>query len=176
MPCARFDHDLEHARTTLLQDGHVAPLFAVSTATEVVPLLADFRTEDSKRASLMAARLLCIAEDAWMAMQRLEAWIVVGQPEDGVPPSQSERRKEVVLVSLAGRVGGRVTRLSSVREILRGADGRPTGLAELDLPGQQGGGDLGGMAYEILPPVAPTPEQRSMARAALERLGAPGAV
>ena len=78
---------------------------------------------------------------------------------------------DVVLVALAGRVGGRVTRLSSVREILRGADGQPTDLAELGLPGQQADDDLEGMVFDIMPPSAPTPEQRLTAWAALERLG-----
>lgn len=85
-------------------------------ATNILPVVTDLADEASRHASLMAARMLSIAEDAWMAMQRFEAWIVVGQSADGMAPSHSERHKEGVLVSLARRVGGRLTRLSSVSQ------------------------------------------------------------
>ena len=53
-PCmlgARFDYDLGHVRSTLLQDGQVAPLLAASPATDVAPQLADFRAEGYNRSS-----------------------------------------------------------------------------------------------------------------------------
>ncbi len=171
---ARFDHDVRHAEATLLQDGYLAPMFAVTTGDgRLLPVMADFGSPEAKQACVNAVRLLCVAEDAVMAMHWAEAWLVVGELAPGVSPGQSDRRVEAVLVSINGRIGRDVKSLSSVREILRGPDGRATGLRPLALPGGKKGSqvDLGGPMSELLPPRLPTREQRLVAHAALERMG-----
>lgn len=167
----RFAHDVRHAEDTLVGEGGIAPLFILTTDRGIVPLVPAFGSQELKDASLTAARLLCIAEDPMMVMHRCEAWLVVGDLSEGVRPSQSDRRAEVVIVMLAGRVGGRVRKLSSVREIVRGPDGMPTGLADVRLPGGPGAADLGGPMSDILPERQPTAEQRRVARFGLEKLG-----
>lgn len=171
---ARFDHDVRHAESVLLQDGQLAPMFAVTSGNgRLLPVMADFGSPEAKQACVTAVRLLCVAEDAVMAVHMTEAWLVVGDLALGVSPGQSDRRVEAVLVSINGRVGQGVKCLSSVREILRGADGKPTGLRPLALPGgtRRSQVDLGGPMSELLPPRLPTREQRLVARAALERMG-----
>ena len=171
---ARFDHDVRHAEAALIQDGCLAPMFAVTTGDgRLLPVMADFGTPKAKQACITAVRLLCIAEDAVMATHMAEAWLVVGELVPGVSPGQSDRRVEAVLVSVNGRVGREVKCLSSVREILRGIDGRPSGLRPLALPGKKKGSqvDLGGPMSELLPPQLPTREQRLIAQVALERMG-----
>ncbi len=171
-----FSHDVRHAESVLLQDGHLAPMFAATSGDgRLLPVMADFGSPEAKEACITAVRLLCIAKDAMMAVHMAEAWLVVGDLAPGVSPGQSDRRVEAVLVSIDGRIGGGVKRLSSVREILRGADGRPTGLHPLTLPGgtRRSQVDLGGPMSELLPPRLPTRERRLVARVALERMEVP---
>ena len=99
--------------------------------------------------------------------------MVVGQPTPDVSPSESERRIEAVAVVVQGRVEGEVVSLSSVRGIVRGDDGHPTGLRPLDLPntGKEGLAGLEGPMAELLPPTKPNEVQQVVARAALVRMG-----
>lgn len=171
---ARFDHDVRHAEATLLQDGYLAPMFAVTTGDgRLLPVMADFGSPEAKQALRQCGPPALRRGGRGMAMHWAEAWLVVGELAPGVSPGQSDRRVEAVLVSVNGRIGRDVKSLSSVREILRGPDGRATGLRPLALPGGKKGSqvDLGGPMSELLPPRLPTREQRLVARAALERMG-----
>lgn len=80
-------------------------------------------------------------------------------------------------VTLEGRIGREVKRLASVREIVRGPDGSPTGLRPLSLPGVKAKPalDLSGPVVEMLPPRQPSRVDRLVAQVALERMGLPGA-
>ncbi len=169
---ARLDHDAQHSEAVLLRDGSLAPFVALTTADgTLIPVVPDFSSADMKAASMTAVRLLAIAEDAVLASHFSEVWMVVGQPTPGVAPSESERRVEAVAVVVQGRVDNEVVSLSSVREILRGKDGQPTGLRALGLPGEEGTASLGGPMSELLPPERPTEMQRAVAGAALVRMG-----
>ena len=168
---ARFLQEVRQAEETLMGDGHISPLFVLMTGRAVIPLVPDFADQDSKAASLTAVRLLCIAEDPGMVMHRCESWLVMGDLSDGVTPGQSDGRIEVVIVILCGRIGRKLRKLSSVREIVRGPDGRATGLADIRLPGGPGVADLGGPMADVMPHNPPTAEHRLVARVGLERMG-----
>lgn len=175
---ARFEADLHHAETAILKDGHLAPMFAVTpTDGPPLPVVADFGSPEAKHACLTAVRLLCIATNAVTAMYMGEAWMVAGELPAGVSPGQSERRVEVVMVSLEGRIGREVKRLARVREILRGLDGKPSGLRPLALPGVTAKTqvDVDGPMARMLPPRQPGREQRVIARAMVEHMGLLGA-
>ena len=170
----RLEHDVEHAEAALLKDGLLAPVVALTTSDgTLLPVVPDFSSAETKAASMTAVRLLAIAEDAVIATHMSEVWMVVGQPTPDVSPSESERRIEAVAVVVQGRVEGEVVSLSSVREILRGDDGHPTGSRALDLPGtgREGLASLEGPMAELLPPTKPNEVQQVVARAALMRMG-----
>ena len=168
----RLQHDIEHAEAALAKDGLLAPFVALTTSDgTLVPIVPDFSSGDMKAALMSAVRLLAITEDAILASHMSEVWMVVGQPTRGVSPSESERRVKAVAVVVQGRIGREVVSLSCVREILRGENGRPTGLRQHGIYDGDGTSSLGGPMTELLPPESPTEVQRVIARAALIRMG-----
>lgn len=161
---ARWRHDVDHAEKTLFKDGHVSPLFCVvgkDGQNHLMP--ASFGSAEEKARAYDMARLTAIAHDAELVMCRAEAWLVLGPMDQGITPSQSDRRLEVVSVVISARVGRRVVHRSCLREILRGEDGRPTGLRDVALP--KGKLDMTGPMFELLPPKRPDAGQRAMAEA-----------
>ncbi len=123
---ARLALGVRHAEEVLLRDGHVAPFAALTTGDgTLIPVALNFSSPDAKTASMNAARFLAIAEDAQIAIHMTEAWLVIGQTEPGVSPSQSERRVETVVVAVQGRIAGKLLTLSSVRAIERGMASLP---------------------------------------------------
>jgi hypothetical protein len=164
---ARWRHDLAHAEATLRKDGFVSPLFVVRGAdgTErVIP--ASFASAEEKALAYDLVRLMAVACDAELVMCRAESWLVLGQLPEGIAPSQSDRRIEVVSLTMSARVGKRVVNRSSLREIMRDVDGKPSGLAEVGLP--NGKLDMAGPMFELLPPVRPDAGQRAMAAALVQ--------
>lgn len=164
---ARWRHDLNHAERTLLKDGFVSPLFVVQGADgseRIVP--GSFASAEEKARAYDLVRLMAIAHDAELVMVRAESWLVLGQLPEGISPSQSDRRIEVVSLAMSARVGRRVVHRSSLREIMRDADGKPTGLAEVRLP--KGKLDMAGPMFELLPPKRPDAGQRALAAAMVQ--------
>ena len=97
---------------------------------------------------------------------------MVGDVPQGISPSQSDRRIEAVLVFLSGRIGTKLHKLSSIREIQRGFDGKPTGLTEVKLPKSgKNSAEIGGLFSELMPKDVPSRENRVIAQVALERFG-----
>jgi hypothetical protein len=114
------------------------------------------------------ARLTTIATDAELVSHRTEAWIVLGETTLGVAPSQSDRRREVVVVLGAARgEDGTILSRFAAREIIRGEDGVATGTRPLDVPDNAGA--LCGPLSELSQPDPPTPAERRAARATVER-------
>lgn len=163
----RWRHDLSHAEKTLLRDGFVSPLFVVRgvDGTECV-IPASFASPEDKSRAYDLVRLMAVACDAELVMSRAESWLVLGQLPEGIAPSQSERRIEVVSLTMSARVGKRVVNRSSLREIMRDTDGKPTGLTEVGLP--KGKLDMAGPMFELLPPVRPDAAQRALAAAMVQ--------
>ena len=168
----RWKHDLAHAEKTLLKDGFVAPLFIVmgrDGATSLVP--ASFPDGATKAKFIDLARLQCVAVDAELVLLRTESWVVVGDElPDGVSPGQSDRRIEAVSLTASARVGKRVVPRASTREILRGPDGRATGLRDVHVPRDRPDDATAGQMFHLLPPVRPTAEQRAMAQVLVEAM------
>jgi hypothetical protein len=99
-------------------------------------------------------------------MVRAESWLVLGQLEQGVTPSQSDRRIEVVSVVMSARAGRRIVHRSSLREIVRDAEGKPKALVEVQTLG--GKLDMKGPMFELLPPQRPDAGQRALAAAIVQ--------
>jgi len=168
---ARWARDVRHAEETLLRDGQLHPLFAlVGEGGEGVVIPAPFRDHAEKGAYVTLARLAAIAADAVFCVFRTESWMAdaAALPE-GVPPSESDGRIEVVMVSASARIGGRLVRRVSAREIVRGDTGGPVGLREPSLTGFRGDGEpegeWSGLFLDILPPERPSAEARELAGA-----------
>ncbi|MBS7792459.1 hypothetical protein KTR66_20875 [Roseococcus sp. SDR] len=173
---ARWKHDLAHAEKTLIKDGHVSPLFIIVGADGTTRLLpASFVDDETKAKFMDLARLTAISVDAEMVLLRAESWVVLGQLPEGVSPSQSDRRVEVMSVAGSARVAKRIVHRASLREIVRGADARPTGLKDIALP--KGKVDTAGPMFELLPPKRPDAGQQALAAAMVqvmqERAGLP---
>jgi hypothetical protein len=159
----RWTGDVAHAEATLMKDGVLAPLFVI-TGHDGRSLLipADFSSANAKQHAITMARLAAIASDADLVLLRCESWIVVG-PElaPGVTPATSDRRVEAVTVFAAGRIGSVIERRASLREIVRGPDGRPASLRDIAAPA--GLEQFEGAMLDIQPPRRPTHEQQELA-------------
>jgi hypothetical protein len=158
------------ADQALADDGHVDPAYLIIDRRGRAQIVAaDHTSPERKHVSNEIARLVAIEADAEIIVLRTEAWIVVGDTKLDVPPSQSDRRREVVFVIAVarGEAGGLLTKFSS-REIVRGEDGTATGTQSLYVPDDDG--ELVGPLGDLLRTERPTPAERRAARAALERV------
>jgi hypothetical protein len=158
------------ADQALADDGQVDPAYLIIDRSRRAQIVAaDHTSPERKYESNKLARLVAVAADAEIVVLRSEAWIVVGDTTLDVPPSKSDRRREVVLVIAVARgdAGGLLTRFSS-REIVRGDDGTAIGTQSLHVPDD--GGELLGPHGELLRAERPTPAERRAARAILERV------
>ena len=170
----RWAHDLAHAEMTLLKDGEVHPFFVViGRGGATYPILANFDSPDLKEMTYAMVRCACIAHDAALVISRGEVWMVVGTDlPEGVSPSRSDRRIEAVVVTAAARLGegdGEVIFRSSLREILRGPDGKATGLRDVVLPEGDEEAEHQGAIVDLLLAERPSPAERRKARDVLER-------
>lgn len=166
----RWKRDLDHAEATLLREGSVAPLFAVVAADgKNAVLAADFSDDEAKRRSLEVVRLAAMAADARAVFMRMESWLVLGDPlPEGLSPSRSDRRVEVLMVAALARSGEGLEKRFSLREIVRGEDGLPVSLRELSSPDDA---LARGPMFDLLPPRPPSALERAYAAAVLERMG-----
>jgi hypothetical protein len=162
----RWRRDLAHAEQTLLRDGVLAPLVVVvgrDGATRLMPI--DIQNDAARARSVNAARLLAVSTDADLVMVRCEVWVIVGgELAEGVTPGTSDRRVEAVAATAAARVGAGVERRLTLREIVRGQDGRPAALR--DLPGSGPASTLSGVdgwMTDLLVPRRPTEDERALA-------------
>lgn len=162
----RWKRDLAHAERTLVQDGFLTPLVVVvgrDGGTHLMPI--DLGDDAARAQSVNAARLLAVSTDASFVMVRCEVWVIVGgELVEGVTPSTSDRRVEAVAVAAAARVGAGVERRLSLREIVRGEDGRPTTLRDLSGSGPTSSlGGVDGWMTDLLAPRSPTEDERALA-------------
>ena len=161
---SRWRQELAYAEKALFEDGIVHPLYAVVGGDGVtIPVAANFEDGQAKDRSLSVVRLLAVASNAIAVIHRAEAWIVAGDLADGISPSQSDRRREVLVVTAQARLKGKTVQRFSLREIERGDDGRPVALRGLQLPLSDG--NLEGPMADLLPPLALIAEQRALAAA-----------
>ena len=97
----RWRQELAYAEKALFEDGIVHPLYAVVRGDGVtMPVAANFEDGQAKDRSLTVVRLLAVASNAIAVIHRAEAWVVAGDLVDGISPSQSDRRREVLALQL----------------------------------------------------------------------------
>ncbi|WP_237212996.1 hypothetical protein [Falsiroseomonas oryziterrae] len=162
----RWKRDLAHAERTLVQDGFLAPLVVVIGCDGVTHLMPmDLRDEAARTRSVNAARLLAVSADAHLVICRCEVWMVVADElAEGVTPASSDRRVEAVAVTAAARIGKGVERRLSLREIVRGEDGRPAALRNLSGSGPASTlNGVDGWMTDLLAPRRPTEDERALA-------------
>ena len=88
---------------------------------------------------------------------------MAGNLADGISPSQSDRRREVLVVTAQARLKGKTVQRFSLREIERGDEGRPVALRSLQLPSSDR--NLKWPMAGLLPTSAPTAGQSALAAA-----------
>src|SRR3954447_3777857 len=104
----QFAAAVADADQALIMHGRVDPLyFIVDRNRRAQVVVADNTSPERKHVSMTLAQLTAIASDAELVSHQTEAWIVLGEATPGIAPSQSDRRREVVLVlSVARGEGG----------------------------------------------------------------------
>lgn len=132
-------YDLDFATKVLVDVGHVSQLFVLHSSNGTSRVFnAPFISEEQRRGLLVFLRARCIAHhvvgfsvinEAWMAQVANKAEAIAVDRGEGLMPSQRETRREVVQVSLIYRLDEERKALGAIREIVRGADGRATGVA-----------------------------------------------
>ena len=144
---------------TLLADCPGGPLFFIPSA------LADERAKDN---FANTARLICVAHAATAAVMILEAWMKTASPDGTldltIPPSQSLRRREIVM--LAGESRSEVRQ--KILPIIRTGAGGFFGFGEFEGPDAT---SFQGRFAQILPPKPPTPSEQAKARTLLAAMG-----
>jgi hypothetical protein len=180
---AQLESDLKYAEEALIREGQVIPTFVLHTKARALVIVCPWDDETQKHHTYLLVELMCIVEDAIGLTFLGESWMTdapnirPGETQaefDGriqsVIPETDEGRREIVMVQTSYRDrGGAKMAMYKAREIVRGADGQPTGLIPLpqllDPPGAMT--HVSGRVYDILPDEPPTPEERQAARAKL---------
>jgi hypothetical protein len=177
--------NMEFAEERLKESGELAPMAILHCPGNVVNVIAmDLSSDAAKQRSMKLVRLMAVAYRAEAVAMLCEMWMRAMAPYDGeseadyearvnaVRPREAEDRREVVMANLYHRNDvGAVVELSQTREIIRGWDGKPTGLApadEVELLFSEG--DM----TQVMPPEVPSPEQVRYARQLLDRSGLKG--
>jgi hypothetical protein len=161
-----FKIDRDFAETCIKRAGELAPMFVVHCRDgSIVPMIVT-GFGDNRDGAYQMATVACIAYDAVAISMIAESWMAREDKHDpsGLSPGQRENKREVVAVSFAARD----TKLMSIREILRAADGTISGLGdELVTAASHTEGRL----YSVLPAVRPTKAQIRTAREMLDACG-----
>ncbi len=173
----------------LLEDGWICPIFIIPTPARVLLFPCPWTTDEQKECNYLTATLLCVAENATGLTFMGEGWMVDAPQRDpgetdaafdarletvSANAETSEIRREVVTVHLSYRTGaGKKRGLMRTRQIVRGDDGKPSGL--IRVAGEDdveiGEGQQFGRVHAVLPDDPPTRAQRQAATAMLTELG-----
>lgn len=173
--------DLDFARQTLLERGEVRPMFGIlSDENELLLIPGNWENDAEKDRFSSLIRVIALAYDAQSVSFMTEAWSRnverrIGESEaehearvDAIRPSEAEDRIEMVIVVLQYRDTNSRLHLATGRgEILRSADGKPTGLTEPDVTSET----LTGRFADFMPRKRPNAEERARAKATLVRGG-----
>jgi hypothetical protein len=178
--------DVEYAKDALFNRAGVSPMFVIHTDDRIIPCPTDMRDKERIRKIL---RLLCMAHRAIGVVFIGEAWATRGLSPDEqmrpgeswadwdarmVPPSESDRRYEVVLVqSMFYDEAGEKRGLAEMLEIERGDDGKPSGLkppTEHDHRVKPDN-EMQGPTFDILPEQRASSYDAEIAQQVLDALG-----
>jgi hypothetical protein len=181
-------YDAAFAQEALIKQGHIVPMFVVHTRDDGpnVVIAVPWKDDSDKTVALMTVKALCVAHDAVAISQIVEAWMRAAMPGEreadyqNLPPSKAENRREIVMCTVCWRDDATGARrgIHDMREIVRRANGRPSGLAPLDraVAGavEPSEGSLEDRMVELLPETRPTPQERAKAREVVEMIEAMG--
>lgn len=173
-PLDLFRADCRYAEQRLLRSGGLHPMAIVHGSERTIavacPDVQDSAGDHDFFAAFVHAH--AVLEGAWAVGMMSEAWILTDPDEilvRGLSPSQSSKRKEVLMVSLVWREDGKRLTVMSAREILRRKSGHVDGfgvqLGECD-PNEA---TAEGRIVEMLPELEPSEANRTLARAFLAR-------
>jgi hypothetical protein len=160
-----FRRDCDFAAKHLKLQGFFRTMFVIRGHDgQVIPIMV---AGGEKADAYRMVQLAAVAHDAEAVSCISEAWTL--PPEATMPnllPSESERRIEVIAVQLVTLDEA----LCSMREILRDAEGRITGLGpERVKPTATPAGDFSGTMSKVVPSRRPDPDAQAEARALLEQ-------
>jgi hypothetical protein len=171
----------EFAKQAILERGEAVSMFVIHGVDKILILPALWENEADKQKMALNVRLVVVAEDASCVAFLTEAWIRVVSQAHGeteaelyrrakaVTPEKAEDRIEVVIVTTDFRdPSGELQSLSTMGEIVRRDDGKPSAVTERPIPGTLA---IEGRFFDLVPPIRPTLEQREAARRVLECFG-----
>jgi hypothetical protein len=169
---ALFESDCRFAEHIITTKGELAPMFAVHFERDgelgIAAIAGDFADGAAKDQSVRLVKMIGAVLDASSTSLMTEAWVATQKgplKDDDLPPCEREDRREVVMVTMSIRDQDRA--MVSTREILRGADGRVTGLA----PAAPAYERMEGRMSDLLLRQRLTPEQREQGLKILDLLG-----
>jgi hypothetical protein len=178
----KIEFDMEFAEKTLVECGEVRPMAVLTDKDDALHIVAlDLSTDEMKQKSFRYLRLLAVAHEAKSLSMLGEMWMRALQPYPGesheaftkralsLRARDAEDRTEVVMVQSYYRDdAGDLQEVSQTREIIRGDDGKPTGLAP---PPDEQVLESQGPMTELMPRRPPHPEKVRFAKEMLERIG-----
>lgn len=174
---AWLHRDMEFAKTCLLDEGSVTPMFIMHQRNGDLRVIPAWTTSPGQKQALyMFLKLNCIAYDAIGFSFICEAWMrSIGKADmqdhvyTGPKPSEAPDRIEVATVTLVYRdLNGQRKFMTASGKILRDAAGKPIGLDVLE-PTYN---DITGDVPDILPEQPSTAAEQVRASELIERLPA----
>lgn len=175
--------DAEWAKSALLQDGQLMPMFVVRSPAQTIVVATPWHSDAEKHKMRGVIRLICIAYGATSLTSFAEAWwrTIAKTPNESkdewrsrateLSPSKASDRKEcmIVMMTYLDDATGEKKSIVDMREIRRDGDGEKiTSLVELNDADDMA---LEGAIHDILPDKVAPPEVREMVLAALKRGG-----
>lgn len=175
---AQMRQDAAFAKTILLSQGEVRPMFIVHCPDHIKVVGAGWRTAEEKRTTQKLIAMQAALEDADAICFIAEAWARDIQPIKGesdadhrrrateVTPSQAKDRIEVIIVSVVYREDGEAKPLCTSLEIIRDKQGKAVDAVER--PGDKA--TLAGPMFDMLLPEKLNDRQKDIVRRALDTL------
>ena len=177
----QLSRDVAFARSVMLTQGEVQPMFVLHSATESKVIGAAWENIEDKRRVRAFVAMLALADNAEALSFMAEGWSInrprlPGETEaaarkrfEGAVPSEAEDRVEILMVvnSYRDDAGERRTR-GVMLEIIRDTEGKVTGLVERTPEG--GDAELEGPLANLLPAREPPAIVREEAKRTLARI------
>ena len=172
----QLKRDVYFARTALLKQGSLMPMFILHCPDEVRIVGAGWADAREKRRAQQMVGLMALAANATAISFISEAWsrAVMRHPReteaehqariDAVRPAEAEDRTEVLIVSLTYRENNERHSLVSTLDMMRAVDGTLTEVIEREAVDAE----FGGTMTDLLCPVETTPEIRTAAQVLIE--------
>jgi hypothetical protein len=157
------------AERSLLDNGSLTSTFTVyGRDGRPTPVSGAWDDDGGKDGLFGLVSLIAIAEGAAAITWVSESWIVLGTPNLDLPPSNSERRQEVLLSAVVGRESdtGEVIHYASIRRMDRDFANKLFAFSDMELPADV---EAQGRLVELLPPEILTLADRRRARELIRR-------